>query len=57
MVKYKFKYFGSSVGLVTKSIYHFDKDQIKEAPLGEFSEDIAEVLPETKKVVVKTKAK
>jgi hypothetical protein len=48
MAKYKFKYFGSAEGLGTKQIYHFDKDQVMEAPLGEFTKDIAEIVPEVK---------
>jgi len=42
MAFYKMKLFGSYTGLKSGIAYHFDKDQIIEAPQGEFNNSIAE---------------
>jgi hypothetical protein len=46
MVKYRMKFFGSVDGKVSGLTKHFDKDQIVEAPEGEFDEATADLVSE-----------
>lgn len=45
-MKYKMKFYGSVDGKVSGLTRHFDKDQIIDAPEGEFDETSAEILDE-----------
>lgn len=49
MAVFKMKVYGGYVGNKSSISYHFDKNQIIEAPSGEFPEEIAE---ESKKISV-----
>jgi hypothetical protein len=43
MAIHKMKLFGSYTGLKSGITHHFDKDEIIEAPEGEFHESVAEI--------------
>ena len=49
-MKFKMKYYGSFAGLMSGKSYHFDKDQIIEAPEGDFDE-LTGLVESTKRTV------